>query len=375
MNELDEARRQIDGIDRRMAELFSERMGAVRRVAEWKRAHGLPVRDPVREAEMLEREAALVADAEVRPYYLTVLQRMMDVSRQFQHRLARGARVAYSGTEGAFAHIAAKRIFPDGEKLGFGSFEDAYRAVEAGECDCAVLPIENSYAGEVGQVLDLMFRGGLHVNGVYGLRVSHCLLGVPGARLEGVRRVVSHPQALEQCDRYIRRHGFEAEQASNTARAAEKVAKAGDAAVAAIASAETAALHGLEVLESDINESAGNTTRFGVFSRAEAWEGGGPGSGFILLFTVRHEAGALAKAVEAIGGHGFNMRVLRSRALKGEAWRYYFYVEAEGDETSERGRAMLAELAERCESVKVAGHFAAESLREAPEAGEEEERA
>ena len=372
MNELDEARRRINEIDAQMAALFSARMDAVRRVADYKAAHGLPVHDPAREAELAEREAALVADAEVRPYYLTVLQRMMDVSKQFQRRLRSGMRVAYSGTEGAFAHIAARRLFPEGEKLGFGSFEDAYRAVEAGECDCAVLPVENSYAGEVGQVLDLMFHGPLHVNGVYGLGVSHSLLGVPGARTEGVRRVVSHPQALAQCDRFIRRHGFEEVQAANTARAAEEVARLGDPAVAAIASAETAALHGLAVLESGINESAGNTTRFGVFSRAEAWDARTPGSGFILMFTVRNEAGALAKAIDVIGAHGFNMRVLRSRALKREAWHYYFYVEAEGDETSERGRRMLAALAERCDTVKVAGHYAAETLRED---GWKEERA
>ncbi len=158
-------------------------------------------------------------------------------------------KIAYSGIEGAFAHIAAKRIFPADELISYGDFRSAYEAVEKGECDYAVLPIENSYAGEVGQVTDLMFQGGLFVNGVYTLNVMQNLLGVKGASVESVRKVVSHPQALEQSADFIATHGLITEPAVNTARAAKMVSELRDIRVAAIASEETAALYGLEVLE------------------------------------------------------------------------------------------------------------------------------
>ena len=358
MKELDEARLTINRADETIAAAFSARMRAVEEIAAYKQAHGLPVYDAAREAAVLQKGAAAV-ESDLRPYYLTVLQSLLDVSKQYQHRLFEGARVSYSGVPGAFAHTAATRIFPTGEKVSCPDFEAAYRAVEKGECDAALLPIENSYAGEVGQVLDLMLRGNLFVNGVYEMRVSQNLVGVKGARAENVRRVISHPQALGQCDRYIRAHGFATENAENTARAAKAVADLGDPTVAAVAGAETAALYGLEILDKNINENAENTTRFAVFSRAAA-PGGGKDGAFILLFTVNNVAGALAKALNIIGAYGFNMRVLRSRPLRDHAWQYYFYVEAEGDDTTPEGQKMLRQLATVCDLLKVVGHFTAE---------------
>ena len=167
MNELEQARSVIDQVDREMAELFCRRMEAVRQVARYKQERGLPVLDEGRERLVIEKNAARVEDDALRSYYTLFLQDMMRTSRRYQQRLMEGMLVAYSGVEGAFAHIAAGRIFPSGVRMGFGSFAQAYEAVVRGECDCAVLPIENSYAGEVGQVIDLIFSGPLHGNGVY----------------------------------------------------------------------------------------------------------------------------------------------------------------------------------------------------------------
>ena len=238
--------------------------------------------------------------------------------------------------------------------------------MESGECDVCVLPVENSYAGEVGQVTDLMFNGSLHVTGMYVLPVTHHLLGIPGASLDGVRRVVSHPQALSQCAGFIRRHHLETVQASNTARAAQSILENGDPSVAAIASIETAQLYGLEILERGINESGLNSTRFAVFSRAENNQAAGKDTSFLLLFTVNHVAGALANAIHVIGKHGFNMRVLRSRPMKELPWHYYFFAEMAGDDRSEEGQSMMRELAQHCNVLKVAGRFSAEiNLKEA----------
>ena len=242
----------------------------------------------------------------------------------------------------------------------YSSFDGVFSAIERGECRYGVLPIENSYAGEVGQVMDLMFSGSLYVNGIYDLPVTHNLLGVPGSSPDSITAVISHPQALKQCGEYIKAHGYEIIQATNTAIAAQTVAEKGDIHVAAIASAETAELYGLSVLDHDINESSENTTRFAVFSRVPNQSAGGRDKKFLLLFTVNNVAGALAKAISVIGEHGFNMRALRSRPLKELAWQYYFYVEAEGDENSETGKAMLAALADYCDMLKVVGGYTME---------------
>ena len=268
-------------------------------------------------------------------------------------------KIAYSGIEGAFAHIAAKRIFPAEKLISYGDFRSAYEAVEKGECDYAVLPIENSYAGEVGQVTDLMFQGGLFVNGVYTLNVMQNLLGVTNASLTTVRKVISHPQALEQSSDFITAHGYTTEEAVNTARAAKMVSELGDISVAAIASEETAALYGLEVLERGVNGYQDNSTRFAILSREEGAkvDTGSDGNTFILMFAVKNEAGALVKVLNKLGEFGYNMSVIHSRPLKGLAWSYYFYIEAEGEYGTEAYKQMLSEMEYRCSKLKVLGRF------------------
>ncbi|MDD6309286.1 MAG: prephenate dehydratase domain-containing protein [Clostridia bacterium] len=356
MDKLQKARKMINEIDAKMSALFCARMEAAKLVAEHKQEHGLPIFDKAREQIVIENNAKLVEDDEIRSYYINFLKYTMKLSRQYQHMLISGMKVAYSGVEGAFAHIAAGKIFPDANLIPYSDFDSAYEAVVAGECDCAVMPIENSYAGEVGQVLDLMFKGSLYINGVYDLEVSQNLIGLPNSRLSDIREVVSHPQALMQCAGFIKENGFEQIQEVNTAIAAQKVAEGGDKSVAAIAGKETADLYGLKIIEKDINESSFNTTRFAVFSRAQNMDKA-PGNHFLMLFTVGHVAGALAKAIHVIGRHGFNMRVLRSRPVKDSNWQYYFYVEAEGNVNSEEGQKMLDELKEYCEQLKVVGNY------------------
>ena len=359
-NRLLEARAAIAAADREMARLFIQRMEATREIAAYKRERGLPILDAAQEARVIERNLAYIPMDDLREPYMQFLEGAMTASKSYQRRLLEGVRVAYSGVEGAFAHIAARRIFPEGTHVACADFQSAYEAVEKGACDLCVLPVENSYAGEVSQVTDLMFIGSLHVTGMYALPVTHHLLGLPGAELSGVRRVVSHPQALSQCAGYIRRQGLETVQASNTARAAQYVRQSGDASLAAIASRETASLYGLRVLAEGINDSGLNSTRFAVFSRAENREIPARAAGFLLLFTVNHVAGALAAALNVIGSHGFNMRALRSRPMKDLPWNYYFFAEIEGDDRSDEGRSMLAELAKHCNIFKIAGRFGAE---------------
>ena len=237
MNKLEEARKIINEVDAQMAELFVKRMQAAELVFEHKKEFGLPIQDPAREAVVVEKNAARIQDEVLKGYYIDYIKHLMGLSRAYQYRLQGGLRVAYSGVEGAFAHIAAGRIFPGGTRIACRDFQAAYDSVISGENDVAVLPIENSYAGEVGQTIDLIFSGELFINGIYELEIHQNLLGVEGASIGDIRKVVSHPQALSQCHGYIQRHGFASEEANNTAFAAKMVAEGGDKSLAAIASA------------------------------------------------------------------------------------------------------------------------------------------
>ncbi len=356
MDKLKMAREEIDIVDREMAKLFIRRMHAVGLVSEHKLEHGLPVYDAAREDAVIRKNVEQLSDDEFKTYYVEFIRDVMKISRQYQARRMEGLRAAFSGVEGAFASIAAYKIFPDATRVPHPDFEAAYNSVVNGDCDVAVLPIENSTAGEVGQVLDMLFFGSLSVTGVYDFPITQHLLGLPEATIGDIREVCSHPQALAQCAAYIKEHGFEERRAENTAIAARSVAKAGDIHTAAIASEETATLYGLKILEKNINEIGTNTTRFAVLSRA-AVRDNSKDKHSILMFTVRNEAGSLAKAIHIIGSHGFNMRCLRSRPTKELLWEYYFYVELEGNMNTDEGKAMCEELASCCDKLKVLGSF------------------
>lgn len=354
-NKLEEARKIINEVDAEMARLFVKRMRAAELVYEHKKEFGLPILDEKREQAVITQNAALVEDEVLKGYYMDYLKHLMSVSRAYQYRLQSGLKVAYSGVEGAFAHIAAGRIFPESNRISYSDFKAAYDAVVRGECDAAVLPIENSYAGEVGQTIDLLFSGSLFINGIYELEIHQNLLGLPEASVEDIKRVTSHPQALSQCHDYIKLRGFATEEASNTAFAAKTVAEGGDKTFGAIASVETAEIYGLKVIEANVNKSGENTTRFAVLSKVKA---ASPDlSSTVLMFTVKHEAGSLAQAIGIIGRYGYNMTALRSRPLKKHSWQYYFYVEIAGNTDTENGIRMLNELGQVCDKLKVTGTF------------------
>lgn len=359
MDKLTEARQTIGRIDEQIANLFEERMNAVRLVAEHKKENGIPVFDNAREEFLIKKNSKYIQDEELREYYVSYQKASMDISKRFQRKILNGMNIAFSGVEGAYAYIASNRIFPDGNKMSYKDFKAAYEAVENGECECAVLPIENSNAGEVGQVIDLIFNGSLYCNGVYSLAIHHNLMAVPGTKLENIRKVISHQQAIDQCSPFIRKYNLETQTYPNTARAAQFVSMENDSTIAAIASRETAKLYNLEILKENINESDVNTTRFAVFSRSMHTS---DATHSIIVFDVPEKAGALAKAVNVIGNHGYNMRCIKSRATKDEMWSYYFYAEIEGNLQSKRGKYMLDELSDCCKTLKFVGTFSEKSL-------------
>lgn len=356
-DELQNARNEINKLDATMAQLFAKRMDIVASIANYKAKRGLSIFDQQREQDILDKNAALV-DANIRPYYTQFLEHTMHLSKRYQTHIFEGTRIAYSGVEGAFAWVAARRAYPSAQACSYPSFAQAYNAVVQGDCDVVILPLENSNAGEVGQVIDLLFDGPLYINQTVRVPVAQNLLACEGANTQSIQTVISHPQALAQCVSYIDKHGFNTMQAATTASAAKQISEAGDTTLAAIASAEAAALYNLVVVDHDIHEDPDNTTRFAILSRTpnkDAQER------FMLMFTVRHEAGALAQAINIIGSHGFNMNALHSRPMKSLAWKYYFYIEAEGNIYSSEGQKLLDELAQHCDHLKVVGSYKAKS--------------
>ena len=359
MGDLKEIRKQINEIDKQMAKLFEERMKASSEVAQYKKEHALPIFDSSRENEVINKNLEFIEANDIKQYYVNFLQNTMDISKNYQSSLLNGMKVAYSGVKGAFAYIAAKKMFPNATYISYLSFNDAYKACENGECDVCVLPLENSYAGDVGLVMDLMFSGSLYINQVYELEVTHNLIAKKGTTIDKIKTVYSHKQALDQCIDFINEYKFEVIEAPNTALAAKYVSEQDNETIAAIASSDTAELYDLSVLKSNINVSNINTTRFGAFCRAlhKTNTSSQLNENCILLFTVKNEAGALAKTLNIIGSHGFNMRSLRSRPMKELIWNYYFYVEIEGNINSSEGKDMIKALSIFCDKLKVVGTY------------------
>ena len=349
MDALEQARAEIDAVDTQLAALFERRMAAVLQVAEYKRAHGLPIYDAARETAVLEKAAARIQSPALRPYYKDHVQNLMDVAKQYEAVVLGQNRAAYQGVEGAFAHIALRALFPHAEAVSCPTWDEVFDAVERGDAARGVVPFENSHAGDVSAVLDLCYNHpALWVVDVYDLPISQNLLVLPGTKLDQIKSVYSHQQAIAQSETFLRQFGLPA-----TAMAAKFVAESGDKTKAAIASAETAALYGLEVLVPRINTDGDNTTRFIVISREKPTAG----NRFSLLFTVDNKPGKLAEVIQVIGASGFNMESIKSRPMPHVPFEYYFYVELVGDPTADETGALLHELDRTCRTVRLLGVY------------------
>ena len=364
MKDLKDIRVEINEIDSQLRDLFSRRMNLSKEVAEYKKALGLQILDAEREQQVIKNNVEKLENDELKPYYVDFLESVMKISRNYQRVLNVGMKVAYSGVPGAYAYIAGKRLFPDAELISVPNFAAAYDSVVNGDSDVCVLPIENSYAGDVGLVNDLMFKGNLYLTDVFDLEIVHNLIVKPGTKIENIKKVISHQQALSQCHTFIDNHNLSVQDYPNTAMAAKYLSETDDDTIGVIASAEVAELYGLEIIKENINDSRLNTTRFGVFSKAMAApHKSKSGDHFILMFTVANEAGSLASTLNIIGSHGFNMRTLRSRPLKELLWNYYFFAELDGDISSRDAKEMLQELTTVCDHLKVVGTYCSQSRK------------
>ena len=360
MNTLQEAREKINAIDAQMADLFEERMRTVEDVIQYKKEHQMQVLDPTREQAVIERNQKRIRDPRYAASYRQFIEEVMAISRQYQKRVLNEHVVGYGGAKGAFSHIAAMKAFDQAQLRNYPTFEEVFQAVVSGEIAYGVIPFENSYTGEVGDMLDLLLQYDVVITRMYDLKIHQNLLGVKGASLEDVRKVYSHPQGLAQSSLFLQGRGSELVPYGNTALAAKYVAVQQDVSKAAIASIETADLYGLKVLAKNINTSAQNATRFIIISRTPPADG----NRFSLLFTVRHETGALMQVMELMARYEMNLESIKSRSLHDQPWAYYFYCEVVGHINSEQATQLLKDMKEVCAMVKVVGIYNREESEE-----------
>jgi arogenate/prephenate dehydratase len=267
-------------------------------------------------------------------------------------------RVAFLGRQGSNSEAAARQYFgPEIAEEPCPSFEAVFEAVEAGRAERAVVPVENSLAGSIHSNYDLLLQHALFITGELNLRVRHYLLAAPGVRLADLRRVTSHPQALDQCAAYLTRLGVTREAAADTATAAERVAREQRPDLAAIASLRAAEIHGLAVLAADIEDNPENYTRFLALAREpEPPLPDQPGK-TSLVFALPNEPGSLAGALGVFAGRGLNLTKIESRPLRGRPWEYLFYLDFAAAAGAPEVEAALAELRAMAPFLRVLGSY------------------
>ena len=367
---LSEVRKELDGIDGQLIELFCRRMALARDVAEAKRGTGKAVFDPAREREKLLDVASRVPD-ELQPQAIALFSLLMSMNKAEQQKVLHAgdaespalralqnlapatepfpatATVACQGVEGAYSQQAACRLFSVPGISYFDTFEGVFRAVRNGLCEFGVLPIENSTAGSVNAVYDLMAEYRFSIVRSLRLKIDHNVLACPGTRLEDVREVLSHEQAIAQCGDYIDRRGWKATVCENTAKAAELVAASGRNDLAALSSRSCADLYGLQVLDGDVQDSNNNYTRFVVISATPRIYPGATRSS-IMLGLQKTQPGALYRVLERFFALDINLVKLESRPIPGRDFDFIFYFDLECPPASPSFRALLDSLGDVC---------------------------
>ena len=264
--------------------------------------------------------------------------------------------IAFPGTQGSFSEAAALEAFPDGVCVGYPTFPEAAQAVIDGKADYALLPVENSFAGVVLPTYALLEKLPLYIVGERMKAVRHQLLGLPGATLEGVRQISSHPQAIAQCDSFLSTlKGVQIIPSANTAISAREVAAMGDPTCAAIASEEAAKAFGLQVLQKNIQTSSNNTTRFFILSR-DKQSLGKPGKATVV-FTVKNEVGALVRVLSSFAQSGLNMSRIESRPMPESTFTYFFSADFEGEMDTEHLDAAMEAAEKYTQDLRLLGVY------------------
>lgn len=372
--ELEDYRAQIDEIDGELTKLIVRRMQTVAGVAEYKKTHGLPVLQPSREESVISRAEANCPE-ELRESVGSIFRYIMELSRMRQRALispcgltlerfmldartpVQNPTVAVQGVAGSFASLAADEMYPGARAEFCDSWEHVFAAVADGSADYGILPVENSLAGSVNEVYDLLIKYGFCIVKAIPLAVDQYLLGVRGAKLPQIKNVYSQQMALRQCGAFISGHPQMKKHACpNTAEAAEFVARTGSNLNAAIASRECARIYGLDILAGPIQSGDDNSTRFVSVSRLPEFPEGA--NKISLVFTLPHVTGSLYRTLMRFALDGLNLTKIESRPCSSQNnFEYYFYLDFVGSLRSRRTLELLSCLSEELPSFRFLGNY------------------
>lgn len=376
MADLLELRDRIDEIDREIARLYEARMGVCREVGEYKIANGSKVFDRQREKEKISAVKMMVHGEFNKKGIGELFEQLMAMSRKLQYQLLtekgalgklpfiaveeldwKNSRIVFQGTEGSYSQEAMFRYF--GKEINsfhVQKFRDAMEAIEEGSADFAVLPIENSTAGAVDEVFDLLVEFENYIVDELVLPVRHALAGLPDATLSDIERVYSHPQALMQSARYLDEHrDWQQISVANTAVAARKVLEDDDVKKAAICSEHAAEVYGLKLLDREINDNPANSTRFIIVTNQKIFRKNA--SKISICFEVSHESGSLYHMLSHFIYNDLNMTKIESRPIEGRPWEYRFFVDFDGNMADPAVKNAIRGLREESRNLKILGNY------------------
>ena len=376
MKDLQEIRKDIDVIDKKIVDLYKERMNLTSEVASYKIATGKQVLDRERELSKLKVLETLADTDFTRHGVRELFEQIMSTSRKKQYQLLtscgkieelgfteipslqmEGIHVVYQGVEGAYTHQALASYFgEETECFNVDTWRDAMEAIKGGKADYAVLPFENSSAGIVAENYDLLKEYGYYIVGEQKIKINHCVLGLPGVNFDDIKKIYSHPQALAQCSKFLEKHReWEIIPEKNTAMAAKKVKEDADPTQAAIASSLTAELYGLDMLAEGVQNNSMNETRFIIVSRKNEYVSG---AGKIsICVQLKHESGALYHALSHFIYNGLNMTSIESRPIQGRNWEYQFFIDFDGNLKDAAVQNALRGLKEETLDLKIFGNY------------------
>lgn len=368
-------RNQLDTIDAEIVKLYEDRMDICAKVAEYKIGVGKKVFDKVREQEKLAKVKSLTHNEFNSHGIEELFEQIMSMSRKLQYQLleasgcqgrlpfigveelpVKKARVVFQGADGAYSQAAMMQYFGDQiASIHVDTFRDAMSAIDEGSADFAVLPIENSTAGIVSEIYDLLVEFENYIVGEQIIKIEHCLLGVPGADISDIKTVYSHPQSLMQSAKYLSDHDWKQISMQNNAFAAKKVAEDGDSTQAAIASEHAANIYGLEVLKKGVNQSGSNSTRFIIVTNQKIFK---KDAGKIsICFELPHESGSLYHMLSHFIYNGLNMTKIESRPIEDRNWEYRFFIDFEGNLSDSAVKNALRGLREEARNMKILGNY------------------
>ena len=375
--DLKDIRSQIDTIDDELVRLFVKRMGLSAQVADYKKANNMPIYVPAREREILQ-DVATKAGPEMANYTRVLYSMLFELSRSYQSKRNSEATplyesitssidntkklfpqtpmVACQGVEGAYSQIACEKIFKSPMIMYFKNFDGVFNAIEQGLCQYGILPIENSTAGSVKKVYDLMIHHNFSIVRTFRMKVDHNLIALPGTKLTDIKEIYSHEQALSQCGDFLKTvPGVKVIPVENTAVAAEIVAKSGRKDIAAIASHACEELYGLKSLQDSVQDEGNNRTRFICISKnLEIYPGADKTS---IMMILPHRPGALYKVLARMYVLGINVIKLESRPLPDKDFEFMFYFDLETSVYSEEFVQLMCELDDLCEEFKYLGSY------------------